>query len=311
MSKKVLYLLGIALTILLGTWLQHSFCCTSCCEKEVQENEVSPVEVSEESQTVETTTSNFGFNFNSDTDSFKTNDNFSFLTSDFNLLLPISDSINLGIEKLKSSLSNSTSKFKINGLYNSSEENNSIFPDLGIARATAVKNYLISKGISENKIAVSSSLSDDLSKVGDTITNSISYELISLNTTTENNTNNWETIKAEINANPVRLYFNTGQSSINLSQEDKDKLGKIIQYTNNVEGSKILITGHTDNTTGPNNTNEYYSAKRAEFAKAYLVSNGISAAKIVTQGKAATMPIADNNTEDGRAKNRRAEISIQ
>src|SRR5690606_10035109 len=186
MSKKVLYLLGIALTILLGTWLQHSFCCTSCCEKEVQENEVSPVEVSEESQIVETTTSNFGFNFNSDTDSFKTNDNFSFLTSDFNLLLPISDSINLGIEKLKSSLSDSNSKFKINGLYNSSEENNSIFPDLGIARATAVKNYLISKGISENKIAVSSSLSDDLSKVGDTITNSISYELISLNTTTEN-----------------------------------------------------------------------------------------------------------------------------
>lgn len=311
MSKKVLYLLGIALTILLGTWLHHSFCCTSCCEKEVQENEVSPVEVLEEPQTVETTTSSFGFNFNSDTGSFKTNDNFSFLTSDFNLLLPISDSINLGIEKLKSSLSNSTSKFKINGLYNSSEENNSIFPDLGIARATAVKNYLISKGISENKIAVSSSLSDDLSKVGDTITNSISYELISLNSTTENNTNNWETLKTEINANPVRLYFNTGQSSINLSQEDKHKLGKIIQYTNNVEGSKILITGHTDNTTGPNNTNEYYSAKRAEFAKAYLVSNGISAAKIVTQGKAATMPIADNNTEDGRAKNRRAEISIQ
>lgn len=107
------------------------------------------------------------------------------------------------------------------------------------------------------------------------------------------------------------MYFNTGQSTINLSNSDKEKIGKIIQYTNNVANSKILITGHTDNTTGPNNTNEYYSAKRAEFAKDYFVSNGISANKIVTEGKAATMPIADNNTEEGRAKNRRAEISIQ
>lgn len=311
MSKKVLYLLGIALTILLGTWLQNSFCCSSCNKTETQENVPTSTEIIEETKPIESISLSSGFNFYSDNESFETKDNFSFLSSDFNLLLPISDSINLGIEKLKSSLSDSTSKFKINGLYNSSEENNSIFPDLGIARATAVKNYLISRGVTENKILVSSSLSDDLSKVGDTITNSISYELISLKASTENNTNNWETLKAEINSNPVRLYFNTGQSDINLSQEDKDKLGKIIQYTNNVEGSKILITGHTDNTTGPNNTNEYYSAKRAEFAKQYLVSNGISASKIVTLGKAATMPIADNNTEEGRAKNRRAEISIQ
>lgn len=311
MPKKVLYLLGIALTILLGTWLQSIFCCNSCNEKEVQETETTSTVVIEKTKSNENVSTNFGFNFNTETDSFKTNDNFSFLSFDFNLLLPVSDSINFGIEKLKSSLSNSTSKFKINGLYNSTEENNSIFPDLGIARATAVKNYLISKGIPENKIVISSSLTEDLKKVGDTITNSISYDLISPNTLNKNNTNNWETLKAEINANPVRLYFNTGQSSINLSQEDKEKLGRIIQYTNNVEGSKILITGHTDNTTGPNNTNEYYSAKRAQFAKQYLVSNGISVAKIVTQGKAATMPIADNNSEDGRAKNRRAEIAIQ
>lgn len=309
MSKKVLYLLGIALTILLGTWLQNSFCCNSCNENEDQETETTSTVVVVETKPVENISSNSGFNFNTTVDSFKTNANFSFLSSDFNLLLPVSDSINIGIEKLKSSLLNSTTKFKINGLYNSTEENNSIFPDLGIARATAVKNYLISKGIPENKITLSSSLSNDLK--GDTIINSISYDLISPNTTTENNNNNWETLKAEINANPVRLYFNTGQSSINLSQEDKDKLGRIIQYTNTVEGSKILITGHTDNTTGPNNTNEYYSAKRAGFVKEYLVSNGISAAKIVTQGKAANLPIADNNTEEGRAKNRRAEISIQ
>lgn len=84
-----------------------------------------------------------------------------------------------------------------------------------------------------------------------------------------------------------------------------------MDYINHVENSKILITGHTDNTTGPNNTNEYYSKKRAEFAKQYLVKNGIDASKIVTEGKAEKQPIADNNTEEGRAKNRRSEIYIQ
>ncbi|BCY27549.1 OmpA family protein [Flavobacterium okayamense] len=312
MTKKVLYLLGIAFTILLGTWLQYSFCCKTCNENKSVNNETKQIEVEiEKPKTNESTSPTSGFSFTTETSSFKTIDNFLFLSSDFNLLLPISDSINLGIEQLKSSLINSTSKFKINGSYTSEEENNSIFPDLGIARATSVKNYLISKGIPENKLSVSSSLANNPIKIGDTLTNSISYSLSSKISTTENISNNWESVKKEINSNPLRLYFNTGQSKISLTQAEKDKLGQIINYINNVSDSKILITGHTDNTTGPNNTNEYYSAKRAEFAKEYLVTNGISANKIVTQGKTASMPIADNNSEEGRAKNRRAEISIQ
>lgn len=175
MPKKLLYLLGIVTTILIGTWLQHYFCCTNCSEKESEENKTSTIEVAEEPQTTENVSSNFGFTFNSENDSFKTNDNFSFLNSDFNLLLPVSDSIDLGIEQLKKSLANNTNKFNIVGKYLSSEENNSIFPDLGIARATAVKNYLISKGIPENKLSVSSLLFDEITKSGDTLINSISY----------------------------------------------------------------------------------------------------------------------------------------
>lgn len=311
MSKKVLYLLGIALTILLGTWLQYSFCCTISSENEIQITESDSSEVSIESKPIKNVSPDYGFHFKTESDYFKTTNNFTFLNSDFNLLLPVSDSINIGIEKLKNSLINSTSKFSLNGYYSSTEENNSIFPDLGIARATAVKNYLISKGIPENKLTVSSSLTSILKQKGDTLLQSISFNWNSINNPNINSNINWSTIKTEINANPIRLYFETGQSSIVLNDSDKEKLNKIIDYINNVEGSKILITGHTDNTTGPNNTNEYYSLKRAEFAKSYLVTNGILPIKIVTQGKAATMPIADNNTEDGRAKNRRAEISIQ
>lgn len=313
MSKKSLYLLGIALTILIGTWLHYSFCCCGCCEKQVPNEETFVTTTEEETQkepSINNSKLNIkGFNFQSENSSYSTEKNFTFLNSNFDIIQPLSDSINLGIEELKKSIENSNNKFIITGKYSSKEENNSIFPNLGIARATAIKNHLITKGIPEDKLQVSSLLSDEITLKGDTLINSTIYNLNSINEA--QSLNNWSDLKNEINSNPIRLYFNTGQSTINLTQTEKNKLGKIIQYINNVDNSKILITGHTDNTTGTNNTNEYYSAKRAEFAKDYLVSNGISAAKIVTEGKAETMPIANNETEEGRAKNRRAEISIQ
>ena len=58
-------------------------------------------------------------------------------------------------------------------------------------------------------------------------------------------------------------------------------------------------------------TNQYYSEQRAQFAKAYFVSNGIPENKIEVSGKGELQPIADNSTEVGRAKNRRTEITIK
>ena len=110
MSKKVLYLLGIALTILLGTWLQYSFCCTISSENEIQITESDSSEVSIESKPIKNVSPDYGFHFKTESDSFKTTNNFTFLNSDFNLLLPVSDSINIGIEKLKNSLINCKTK---------------------------------------------------------------------------------------------------------------------------------------------------------------------------------------------------------
>lgn len=121
----------------------------------------------------------------------------------------------------------------------------------------------------------------------------------------------WEKIKSEINNNPVRLYFNTGKSEIDFSKSEVDGIQKIIEYINHVENSKILITGHSDNTTGPNNTNQFYSIKRAEFAKNYLVSLGVDSSKIIIESREDKEPIANNDNEEGRAKNRRAEILIK
>jgi len=73
--------------------------------------------------------------------------------------------------------------------------------------------------------------------------------------------------------------------------------------------TNILVVGHTDN-TGTAAHNMDLSIRRAEAVKAYAISAGVDPARLSTQGKGDTEPIADNSTIDGRTQNRRVEIVI-
>jgi len=71
----------------------------------------------------------------------------------------------------------------------------------------------------------------------------------------------------------------------------------------------MMVTGHTDN-VGNGASNQKLSERRAAAVKAYLVGQGIDGAKIKTQGKGLTQPVADNKTAPGRARNRRVDVEI-
>jgi outer membrane protein OmpA-like peptidoglycan-associated protein len=73
---------------------------------------------------------------------------------------------------------------------------------------------------------------------------------------------------------------------------------------------KIVIEGHTDS-RGAADMNQKLSERRAESVKEYLVSQGVPADRIRTLGKGETSPIADNDTPEGRAINRRVEIVME
>ncbi len=94
-----------------------------------------------------------------------------------------------------------------------------------------------------------------------------------------------------------------------LKPEGKAKLDDLAGKVKGINLEVIIAVGHTD-ATGPDAYNQALSVRRAEAVKAYLVTKGIEANRVYTEGKGEAQPVADNSTRDGRSKNRRVEIEV-
>ena len=73
--------------------------------------------------------------------------------------------------------------------------------------------------------------------------------------------------------------------------------------------SDVLIVGHTD-ADGPDEYNQRLSERRARSAGAYLVAQGVGGSRVGTHGLGETEPVASNDTDAGKAANRRVEVAI-
>jgi OmpA-OmpF porin, OOP family len=105
----------------------------------------------------------------------------------------------------------------------------------------------------------------------------------------------------------VALYINfeTGKSTI--QPESKRIIDEVTLMLKENPSLQISVEGHTDN-TGTAAANKILSENRAKAVTAALVSNGIDKARLTSKGWGQERSIADNATEDGKAKNRRVEI---
>lgn len=108
----------------------------------------------------------------------------------------------------------------------------------------------------------------------------------------------------------IALYINfeTGKSTI--KPESQPIIDQIVQLLKTNPDLKINIEGHTDNVGTPA-SNKTLSEARAKAVMNAVVAKGIPAARMVAKGMGQDKPIAENTTEDGRAKNRRVEIVKQ
>lgn len=111
----------------------------------------------------------------------------------------------------------------------------------------------------------------------------------------------------QLNEYGKTILFNTGKSTF--QEQSFAVLDNMARVMNQFPNAKFAIEGHTDN-TGTDKINDPLSNDRANAVREYLISKGISASRLSSQGFGSKNPIDTNKTVAGRANNRRTEIKL-
>ena len=101
------------------------------------------------------------------------------------------------------------------------------------------------------------------------------------------------------------IHFATGQATI--QSDSEQTLTQIMQLLRDNADLKLRVEGYTDN-VGQAAANQALSERRAQAVVAWLVGHGVAGSRLTARGLGAANAVADNATEDGRAKNRRVEL---
>ncbi|MBN1308096.1 MAG: OmpA family protein [Chitinispirillaceae bacterium] len=104
------------------------------------------------------------------------------------------------------------------------------------------------------------------------------------------------------------ILFETGKA--NLTADLKTSLAKIAGILLVFKNSRVIVEGHTDN-VGSEEYNQTLSERRAENVMNFLIEQGVTPSRLTAIGYGFSRPVADNETSEGRAKNRRVDLIVQ
>jgi outer membrane protein OmpA-like peptidoglycan-associated protein len=104
-------------------------------------------------------------------------------------------------------------------------------------------------------------------------------------------------------------HLNFEQASTQLTADSQGTVNNLSAILKAYPNAQVQLSGHTDNTGAPD-ANQKLSLDRANAIKQVLVNSGVAADRIATNGYGQDRPIASNDTEEGRARNRRLELTV-
>lgn len=327
-TKALLTLLALILWLLIGSWWYASTCCSDTGTASLAA--VNGAAVGTDTKPITPPNPNptaAASLLIEDNTRFKTtaNDNIKFSVEKLDFNKPLSADVQKSLGDLATYLkANPKRTLTLTGLYNSSEKNTSLLPTMGLARATNMKKYLEGLGITPDQILLADKLDNSFSfdksglalgGLAYSFADKVEEKTAPANTTTAAATNNNDAarlaqIEKDLKAKPIVLYFETAQSSVNVTDTDRSRFADLIYYLSQKTDKKALVVGHTDD-IGPTKRNIKYGQDRAEFSKNYLIQNGLQNNKIETLSKGESQPAVPNNSPQNRAKNRRAEVTIK
>lgn len=115
-----------------------------------------------------------------------------------------------------------------------------------------------------------------------------------------------QTIKIGLKFELKNIYFDSGKAT--LTEESKVELDKLFEILNR-SAITIELGGHTDD-VGSDAANEKLSQDRVNSVREYLIAKGIAKDRITAVGYGEKYPIATNDTDEGKQKNRRVEVKV-
>ena len=116
-------------------------------------------------------------------------------------------------------------------------------------------------------------------------------------------------LKASMPEN-LLIFFEFNNSEFKPDPQTDQSIAAFKAWLEKYPQSLLSVTGHSD-LVGTPEFNEKLGMKRALVVSKYIEEQGIDAARMITESKGETLPLGDYLTEEGRAKNRRTEISIK
>lgn len=293
MNRTLLWLfLALAfLWFLFGSWLQSRHC---NCATAVVPPVVAPAGEAAPLKTLSILDSEKNF-------SSRVNDNLLFGLNSCDFKTPISDSLQAVFSAAANHLNaNENRLLVLTGQYGSAENSTCrTNANIGAGRAETVKELLVGLGAPPNRIRIQSNRQEVQLIEGD-IVGGVAYDFLE---------GNADAVEDRLRAGNLTLYFETNARNIDLSLDQQKYFEDIRYFLTLKPEAQFTVIGHTDN-KGAYNFNKRLSRKRAEFVRDYMISQGINADNLSAEGEGPDQPIETNDTEEGRAKNRRVAVSF-
>jgi len=240
----------------------------------------------------------------------------------------LSAAYRLGFGKLVNHLkAHPNQDIEILASYSEAEENDTQMPNLGLGRAQAIGQLLIDEGIDASRfIKLPTEISDSLFR-DDTLLGGVAFRLIDRVRASEDegeegaeatmaegegeDDGTEETESVMVNK-PEKgfFFFKYNKFQIILGEEERAFITQTLTYLRQHPDARLLLTGHADN-SGLAANNMALSQQRAETVKGYFESFGLDISRVDLAHEGASNPIASNDTEEGRARNRRVEAVIR